>query len=135
MTVHRLRLDDLEPHNEPLPPGAYRVRIDSITESPSKDGALGFRLRMTVVDGEHSGATIVDRLFNTPKAKRRIADLLLACDFPIMEETEVDFDDLVGREVQVVVVHERFNEPDGQTRARACVAFRGYSRPMDDLAF
>jgi hypothetical protein len=135
MTVYRLSLDDLEPERTPPPPGTYRVRIDTIDESRSKLGAPSFKVRMTVVEGEHVGETIFDTLFDTPKAKPHFMNFVEASGITLSQETDIDFDSLVGTEVQVTVRSEQNNEPDGRNRSRTRVAFRGYARPAEDMPF
>lgn len=135
MTVYRFSLDDLEPDRSPLPPGTYRVRIDTIDESRSKQGAPSFKVRMTVVEGEHVGETIFDTLYDTPKAKAHLKGFVEACGVTLSQETDIDFGSLVGIEVQVTVRSEHVNEPDGLTRSRSRVAFRGYARSMEDMPF
>ena len=135
MTVHRISLKDLPPERPPLAPGEYRVRVDTIDTGANKDGAPSFRVRMTVVDGEHVGEQISDTLFDTPKAKVRLVDFITACGVELEEETDVDLNDLIGAEVMVRIELKQMDEPGGRARAMARVAFRGYSRPHEDLPF
>jgi hypothetical protein len=135
MTVYRLSLGDLEPERPPIPPGTYRACIDTIDESRSKQGAPSFKVRMTVVDGEHVGESIVDTLFDTPKAKPHFMSFVEASGITLAQETDIDFESLVGNEVQVTVRSEHINEPDGRSRSRTRVAFRGYARTAEDMPF
>jgi len=46
-----------------LPSGVYTVQITNTEMKPTKDGAGAYlQVNMTVLDGDHKGATVVDRL-------------------------------------------------------------------------
>lgn len=63
-------------------PGRYKVRIDDYDSTKSSSGNPMLVLYLKVVDGDHAGAVIIDRLAQTEKALFRTVNLLTALGMP-----------------------------------------------------
>lgn len=85
-----------------LPPGDYIFDVVNVEEAISRSNNDTYRVTFRVVEGEHEGKEIVNSYSRSPKAKGRIAALLVACGAPLKG---FDSDAVIGSRMMATVIH------------------------------
>lgn len=87
-----------------IDPGTYRVAVEDVEMSTSNAGNPMIVLYFRVQDGEHEGATLVDRLAQTEKALFKTVNFMQAMGLPTpRKKIRLDLNKLVGRQLSVEV--------------------------------
>ena len=106
----------------PLPPDRYLVQIDTVIRGTTKRGDEMWSLKLVVVDGEHAGTEIWDRIVFSQAARRRVATLCIALRIATQGQVELDPSMLKGKRVIVQTQVETYMDEQ-----RPAVTFDGYS--------
>ena len=93
--------------NDPIPTGEYKVRIESVTEQPSKFGEAQLVWKLRVLDPHWEGRELTAWTNATTSTKSKLARWARACGYDIVAGDEFDTDDLVGCKVVAVVTVKR----------------------------
>ena len=93
--------------NDPIPTGEYKVRIESVTEQPSKFGETQLVWKLRVLDPHWEGRELTAWTNATTSTKSKLARWARACGYDIVAGDEFDTDDLVGCKVVAVVTVKR----------------------------
>lgn len=111
-----------------VPPGRYRVKVEDAEPSTASTGSQGFEVWFTVLDGEHAGSTLTDRLYykgpdgSPSKALFRVVNFLQSLGVKTPKrDLSLNLDSLRGKVLNVDVVDDEY-----QGRTRSSVA--GYER-------
>lgn len=57
---------------EPIPEGQYRAEVSDVAESVTKSGGEMWTLAFRIIDGDHAGRLVYDRLIFTEKVMPRV---------------------------------------------------------------
>ncbi|RPH47036.1 MAG: DUF669 domain-containing protein [Planctomycetota bacterium] len=112
----------------PIPEGRYLAEVESVEEDVNKNGDDVLKLRLRVIEGEHAGAAIFDRLFFTPRALPRVKAVLKALGIEPSGSIEVTPELLQGRKCVIDVLIESYQKTDGSEGKSNVVPFAGYHR-------
>ncbi len=114
-----------------IPEGRYRVRIAEVREGETKNGHLRWALRLEVSDGEFAGRTAAwDGLVWSERGLVRVKHVLSVLGFDTSGELEVQSSQLLGREAEVDLFVEEWEDPHTRRRTeRLAVPFLGYEVP------
>ena len=122
--IEEPRSYDSEP-TEPVPPGTYECKVQSVEESTTKEGGHPMWIvHFTIEAGEHAGRTVLDRLFFTPKALPRVKLACRALGVDTDGEVELEPEMVMGERCQLVVRTKSF-----KGRQENEVPFAGYLPP------
>jgi len=96
---------------EPIPTGEYRVRVESITEQPSKfNGETQLKWKLRVLDPKYEGRELTAWTNATTSDRSKLAKWAEACGFPPIPGDEFDTDELVGCKAIAVVTVKRADD-------------------------
>jgi hypothetical protein len=112
----------------PVPAGRYSVEIEEAEEDLTRNGDERITLRLRVLDGEHAGAAIFDRIYFSPRALPRLKHLLDAVGVETGADVDVSADLLRGKRCSVDVVVESYVKTDGSEGKTNSVPFAGTTR-------
>jgi hypothetical protein len=112
----------------PVPDGRYAVEVESVEEDVNKNGDDVLKLRLHVIDGEHAGAIIFDRLYFTERALPRVKLVLKALGIEPAGSIEVTPELLQGRKCVVDVLIDTYQKTDGSEGRSNMVPFAGYHK-------
>jgi hypothetical protein len=115
-----------------LPPGDYVFDVVSVEEAISRSNNDTYRVTFRVVDGEHEGKEITNSYSRSPKAKGRIAALLVACGAPLKG---FDSDQVIGSRMRASVIHRNGDkqfDPSGNEMPARVFANIANERPYQD---
>jgi len=126
-TVDFSRVKDADEYT-PVPEGRYPVEVEDVEEDVNKNGDDLLKLRLRVIDGEHAGAAIFDRLFFTERALPRVKLVLKALGIEPTGSIEVTPELLRGRKCIVDVIIESYTKSDGSEGRSNAVPFAGYHK-------
>jgi len=93
--------------NDPIPTGEYKVRIESVTEQPSKFGDTQLVWKLRVLDPQWEGRELTAWANATTSTKSKLARWARACGYDVVAGDDFDTDDLVGCKVIAVVTVKR----------------------------
>lgn len=98
-----------------LPEGDYRLKVADISQEEGANADY-LKWKWEVTEGKFKGKNIYDNTSLAPQALWRLANLLttLGIDVP-KGELDLDFDEIIGLEVQGMVEHEDY---EGRPQAR-----------------
>ena len=103
---------------EPVPAGAYRVKIKSAAEAEAKStGNPMIKLSYEILaPEEYAGRVIFDNLTFTQASLWRVKQALLAFGWDEDFEDEVDPDELIGQvaDLEIVIRKGQMNEDTGE---------------------
>ena len=112
----------------PVPEGRYPIEIEQVEESVSQKGDDLLKLRLRILDGEHAGAVVFDKLYFTEKALPRIKHVLKALGITATGELMVGPELLTGKRCLVDVIVDTYVRADGNEGKSNSVPFAGYHR-------
>ncbi|MFH1680734.1 MAG: DUF669 domain-containing protein [Candidatus Eisenbacteria bacterium] len=115
----------------PVPQGQYLVEIEEAEEDTTRNGDERITLRLRVLDGEHAGAAIFDRIYFSPRALPRLKHLLGAVGVDTDQDLEVGPELLKGKRCLVDVTVESYVKTDGSEGKANAVPFAGYHAAGD----
>ena len=118
-----------------IPPGEYTVRVADVRVGVTRDGAERWGMRFEVTDGEYAGRTAAwDGLVWSARALPRVKHVLACMGFDTGGRLALEPEDLIGREVHVVLVEEeRTDAESGRTVSRLRVPYLGYERAANGV--
>jgi len=93
--------------NDPIPTGEYKVRIESVTEQPSKFGDMQLVWKLRVLHPQWEGRELTAWTNATTSTKSKLAKWARACGYDVVAGDDFDTDDLVGCKVIAVVTVKR----------------------------
>ena len=112
----------------PVPDGTYTVEVDEVNEEVSQKGDNLLKVRLQVIEGEHAGAAIYDRLYFSERALPRIKLVLDAMGVSTAGAVDVTPELLLGRKCQAEVTVDTYIKSDGSEGKSNSVPFAGYHR-------
>lgn len=116
----------------PLPEGEYLCRVDNVKEALTGAGDEMWKLRMAVVEGEHKGRYIFDNLVFSEKALKRAKFVCRCLGIDVSGEVDLTPDMIVGKQANVRVELEEYQDDEGREKKRNRVPFAGYEKPDDE---
>lgn len=118
----------IEDHEEftPLPEGTYRCRLDNVEEASTKNGDEMWRLRFSVVEGDHTGRRIFDNMVFSDAAVKRAKLICSHLGVDVSGEVALTPDMIIGRECEISVQVEEYQDVEGKVKSRNVVPYAGY---------
>lgn len=111
-----INMEGVETGTRLLPEGTYTVKISEVEVKESQSGNDYLAFTFTVVEGKNKGAKLFHNCSLQPQALFNLKALLMAIGFEIPKKTfDLDIDDLLDRECDVEVAHEKY---EGKNKAR-----------------
>lgn len=95
-----------------VPDGTYSVTIDEIGTEEGQSGYDYWAVRFKVTAGQYKGSVLFDNLSHSPAALFKIKRLLEVLGVEAEGMVDIDPDELVGQELDVLVVNENFEGKD-----------------------
>lgn len=111
----------------PLSDGEYLCKVERVERSQSQYGDEMWKVRFTVLAGQHVGRPIFDNLTFSPEALPRVKLLCASLGLDLSGELDLTPDLLRGRECRVRVAAEKY---EGRVRTKVC--FEGFAPPSED---
>jgi hypothetical protein len=112
----------------PVPEGTYTVEVDQVDEEVSQKGDELLKVRLHVIEGEHAGALVFDRLYFSQRALPRVKLVLDAMGLSTSGEVDVTPGLLLGRKCRVDVTVDTYIKRDGSEGKATSIPYAGYHR-------
>ena len=112
---------------EPMPPGKYHVRVDSVESKNDKNGNEYFNVKYKITEGEFSGRFVWDGVFFSEKSLGRlklIASRLLG--IKPLGRTMITTDMFFGKTCWLELIQEDYTDKSGNSKRKNSVPFGGY---------
>lgn len=97
------------------PEGTYPAKVAKIEEVTFQGGNEGFKISFEGTTGLAKGARVIENFPLVQTAMWKLKMFLEACGLKADGRISVDMDKLIGKTVEVTVIHEEY---EGSTRAR-----------------
>ncbi len=112
-----------------LPQGWYTVRVDEVRSGRTRDGDERWGMRLVVADGPFAGRTAAwDGLVWSERGSPRAKRLLEALGIDAKGVVELETQDLLGRDLDVELVTEEWENPStGRRQRRNRVPYEGFA--------
>lgn len=112
-----------------LPVGTYNCRVSNVEESATNNGDIMWNFTFEVVDGEHIGRRIFDRLVFSAKAMSRVK--LICKRFGLNVDGEIDLvpSMFLDKYIRLDLEIEEYLDKERKTKQRNSVPFSGYHEP------
>ena len=104
--------------SEPLPPGRYAVKIQTIRDTTTKNGAPAVNVRFVIQNGNYAGRSIFDTLAITQAGQARLAAFLRCANLPNSGTIDLDTNQWIGRQMILLLEKETYAGRDRNHIAR-----------------
>jgi len=111
-----------------LPQAWYTVKIEEVREGRTRDGGSRWGLKLVVADGRYAGRVAAwDGLVWSERGSPRAKRLLEALGFEVTGSIELEPHELLGRQFDVELVLEEWENPmTGRRQRRNTVPYDGF---------
>lgn len=119
-----------------VPAGTYLCKITEVQTGSTRAGDDRWGLRLTVAEGEFIGRQAAwDSLVFSPRGLARVRQVFTALRLPTQGHTDVDPEDLMGRQAFVEVRHGEYRSPEtGQVVRRNEVPYSAYTPAPEGMS-
>ena len=132
-TIDFSNVPDLDEYS-PVPEDQYLAEIGKAEYDTTRAGDDYLKIRFYIVDGDHAGAAIFDRVYFSKKAMPRLKLLLEALGISTKESIEVTPALLEGRKCLINVVVESYVKSDGSEAKTNSIPYAGYHKADEEEA-
>jgi hypothetical protein len=117
------KIDDVVDFS-PLPPGKYMCKLADIEEASTQGGDEMWNLKFQVIDGEHTGRYVFDRLVFSQAALKRVKLVCSRLGINVDGELDLTPQMLAGRTCLLSIQNEEYEDNEGNKKNEECCALR-----------
>lgn len=121
------QVEDAEDYS-PLPAGKYLCKVTEIEQKRTLADDEMWRLRLTVVEGEHQGRSVFDNMVFSERAMKRVKLMCSRMGLDVSGFVALTPKTLQGRKVVVTVEVGTYQDNEGNEKLSNSVPFAGYER-------
>lgn len=109
----------------PVKPGWHDARIEKIEEKTTRKGDSMWAVTWRLLD---SGKVTWDNFIFAGKALQRFKKFSVAVDMPTRGNVQLDENRYMGKECQIELIVEKYEDRKGETRTKNGITFLGFRR-------
>lgn len=121
------QIDDVQDFS-PIPPGRYLCRLVEIEESKTQHDDEMWNLRFEVIEGEHRGRVVFDRLVFSQAALKRVKLICSRMGIDVSGPVSLTPAMMKGKTCFLTVQIEEYLDDEENAKKRNTVPFAGYER-------
>jgi hypothetical protein len=118
---------------KPIPGGQYKCKVDKATLDQTRHGDEMWVIEHVVMEGEHAGRRIFDRIIFSSKALPRAKLVLGRLGQDVSGVWEGNPGDIVGKQAFVTVEVKEYQDKDGNSKETNAVTYDGYEEVPEGM--
>lgn len=121
------KVEDVQDYT-PVPQGKYRCKLIDVEKSSTQFNDEMWNLRFQILDGEHAGRMIFDRISFSEAGMKRVKFVASRLGFKAEGRQSLEPEMILGRSCVLNVLIEEYTDDEGKHKKRNVVPFAGYDR-------